>query len=93
MIKAWFFLSTGEAYDAVQCMPEIAQYDLLVIPHEKVVGIADTWPISVTNERGNLHSVKDWDNTFAEPDWKCAISNAREVAKELGYALDPTLPV
>jgi hypothetical protein len=32
---------------------------VLVIPSEGVVGIADTWPIAVTQEHGALH-------TFAE---------------------------
>ena len=50
------FDTTGEAYDATQCFEEIKTGDILVIESERVVGIADTWPVAVTKERGHLHA-------------------------------------
>ena len=51
-----FFGSTGEAYNACQCRDDIATGDLLIIPSERVVGIADAWPIAITAESGELHT-------------------------------------
>jgi hypothetical protein len=50
------FESTGAAYDATQCDENIKTGDVLIIPSEGVIGIADTWPVAVTVEHGNLHS-------------------------------------
>lgn len=49
------FESTGEAYDACQTEEAIKTGDILLIPSERVVGIADTWPVAVTVEHGHLH--------------------------------------
>lgn len=57
-MKVHKFDSTGDAYDACQCDEEIKKGDLLVIESEKVIGIADTWPVAVTTESGELHSVE-----------------------------------
>jgi hypothetical protein len=61
-VRAHIFDSTGEAYDATQCDADIKKGDLLLIAKEKVVGIADTWPIAVTKENGELHTVFDVDS-------------------------------
>lgn len=50
------FETTGEAYDACQCDDAIHNGDVLLIPSEGVVGIADTWPVAVTFEAGKLHT-------------------------------------
>lgn len=55
MAQKHYFPSTAQAYDACQCDDSIKKGDLLVIESEKVVGIADTWPVAVTDERGSLH--------------------------------------
>lgn len=57
------FPSTGAAYDACQSGTHhafdgdypVETGDILVIESEKVVGIADTWPLAVTIEFGQLH--------------------------------------
>lgn len=54
-MKIHFFESTGEAYDACQCAPEIKIGDILFIPSEGVVGIADVWPVAITADHGDLH--------------------------------------
>lgn len=53
------FDSCEEAYDACQCREEIKQGDILLIPSENVVGIADTWPIAISGETDILHSLDD----------------------------------
>lgn len=50
---------SGEAYDACQCDKSIEDGDILYIPSEGVVGIADTWPIAVTHSYGKLHTPAD----------------------------------
>ncbi len=53
------FDSTGDAYDACQTRDDIVNGDVLVIAQEGVVGIADTWPVAVTEAKGHLHAMKD----------------------------------
>ena len=53
------FDTTGEAYDAVQCDPEIKNGDFLFVPSEQVIGIAYTWPFALTKNHGALHTVED----------------------------------
>jgi hypothetical protein len=53
------FDSTGDAYDACQTDENIKNGDCLFIPRERVVGLAATWPISVTATAGNLHVVNE----------------------------------
>ena len=50
------FDSTGGAYDACQCDDNVKRGDILYIPSEGVVGLADTWPIAITKEYGALHT-------------------------------------
>ncbi|MEU7146997.1 hypothetical protein AB0B15_02995 [Streptomyces sp. NPDC045456] len=57
--KVWTFSSTGEAYGAVQCRDDIRDGDVLVIEREQVIGIADTWPFALTENHGDLHTLKD----------------------------------
>lgn len=52
------FNSSGEAYDRCQTDPSVKTGDVLHIPSEGVVGYADTWPVAVTANPGNLHHLK-----------------------------------
>jgi hypothetical protein len=90
---AFFYDSTGDAYDACQCCEELKRGDLIIVLSEKVVGIVDTWPIAVTNESGNLHKVKVWVSFLNNPVWAAAIRDAKHIAVQLGFELDPTIPV
>ena len=60
------FDSTREAYNATQCRDDIKKGDILLIPSEGVVGIADTWPFAVSSKRGELHGidVTGWDSPY-----------------------------
>lgn len=63
-LKIHKFESTGDAYDACQCDENISTGDILIIENEQVVGIADTWPVAVTQRHESLHGVLDtfdWD--------------------------------
>ena len=62
-----YFESTRDAYDACQCDDNIKQGDLLIIESEGVVGIADTWPVAITTECGDLHRIEnhvEWAKSF-----------------------------
>lgn len=65
---AFEFDSTGEAYDATQCCEEIKDGDMLVIHSERVVGLAQTWPLAVTPAHGALHSKKETSTWLAVSD-------------------------
>lgn len=56
-MKTHYFNSTEDAYDACQCDENIKKGDLLVIESEEVIGVADTYPVAVTIERGALHNL------------------------------------
>lgn len=88
-MKTHTFRSTGEAYDACQCDENVAKGDLLLIPSEHVIGVADTWPFAVTDICGHLHSCEGgWLDTVVAgqggEDWDCfrlSIIEARKLVK------------
>lgn len=70
------FENSTDAYDATQMGEwmgaKVKNGDILVIPDEGVVGICSTWPVAVTVNSGELHSVKP---EYATPE------NVAEIAK------------
>ena len=58
-LPVWEFGSTSEAYDNTQCNSAIKSGDILYIPNRKCVGIADTWPVAITEGQGQLHTPKE----------------------------------
>lgn len=95
------FHTSGDAYDACQTGIHyafdgeypVATGDILVIDSEKVVGIADTWPVAVTKERGHLHTP-----AAGVPLHVClegrlpsmeVITEAKKLAAERGWAVRP----
>lgn len=54
--KVHYYDSSSEAYDASQC--SLGFMNIMVVKDEKVVAVADTWPIAVTKEHGELHQLK-----------------------------------
>lgn len=87
MINVHFFHSSGEAYDATQCNEEIKNGDVLVIPSEKVIGVAYTWPIAVTKEHGAFHSFEDGSDFYNFEDGKLLDGSwkAKEILHMLGW--------
>jgi hypothetical protein len=88
------FHSTEEAYGACQCRDEVKRGDTLHIPREKVVGIADTWPLAITEEYGELHTARPGSlrhaiefNEYGTPIGIEAGKDAVEFAKTQGYVL------
>ena len=94
MRKVHEFHSTVEAYDATQCRDNIQRGDTLHIPREKVVGIADTWPLAITKEYGELHTARAGQlrhalefNEYGHPIGLEAGKDAVAFAKAQGYEL------
>lgn len=87
-IQILHFESTGAAYDAAMSDDRIRKGDVLVVKSEEVVGLADTWPVAVTLEAGQLHHVRD-DLTLEgygfEPE---SVDQAEHVAARYGFPLN-----
>lgn len=95
--RAFCFASSGNAYDATQTDAAISRGAILLIASERIVGLADTWPIAVTQTHGALHQVargrfaglaeaaSEFDLTESD------FLDAARLARDLGFALDPTL--
>lgn len=92
------FHTSGDAYDACQTgihfafdgEYEVKTGDVLVIEKEKVVGIADTWPVAVTAERGHLHTPAlgtTLAQCLAGREAAVGIEAAKAVAVQLGFAV------
>lgn len=76
------FDSTRDAYDACQTGDALPG-DILSIPSERVIGIADTWPVAVTVAAGVLHQVApDYTLEMLFPKYAAAVAHARDLAKE-----------
>ena len=94
----WFFNDSGSAYDFTMCDDKINMGDILVIPSEKVVGIAETYPFALSKESGELHALKicaeDYinKNGISLPDPITSLRIARTYVKcfDLGYDIDDT---
>ena len=89
------FATTGNAYDACQCDDAITKGDTLIVLSEGVVGLAWAWPIAVTAEHGNLHTVDNRpDTTLGRLATDISmtpedIAHAVAFARVLGFTLDP----
>ena len=92
------FASTGNAYDAVQIDETIAAGDTLLMLDEGVVGVAMTWPFTVTAKPGKLHAVSEprggeslehLEKALGVPDG--SIVRACRLARVLGFAIDAGL--
>ena len=89
------FASTRQAYDGCQCNESIADGDVLSIPSQGVAGVAWTWPVAVTANAGDLHSLdgtgNPWEHEASErfeafrKGWEAATALAREKGWALGY--------
>ena len=86
-IRTKHFDNSGDAYDWTQ-YTEGAKGTILIILNEKTIGIADTWPITVSNhENTELHTIKSDIGTYNYADDanidKTIISVALTLADEL----------
>ena len=91
------FETTAEAYDSVQvgetdAGSEVNAGDILVIAAEGVVGVADTWPVAVTQANGALHQRDpnfSWERLAADIGVEAECFDAAiEHAQSLGFAID-----
>ncbi|MFE5851999.1 hypothetical protein ACFQ61_02065 [Streptomyces sp. NPDC056500] len=82
------FDSTDEAYDATQCRDDIRDGDVLVIEPEGVVGfLRRAWPVAITAEHGDLHTVEDDTRTLDGGRYADSAIRAERIATEHGFAL------
>lgn len=58
MMIVHMFKTTEEAYDAVQT-GKVKAGSIMMSLEEQVIGIADTWPISITVTHGQFHQLRD----------------------------------
>lgn len=75
------FDSTGQAYGATQTQDWVRNGTVLVIPNERVIGVAHTWPVAVTEAAGELHKL---DPALGE-------LSLAELEQTLGYPLQPAI--
>ena len=59
-VNVWVCSDSGQAYNMSQNLPVSDNGSILYIPSENIVGVVNTWPISVTNNVGELHWPTDW---------------------------------
>ncbi len=89
-ISIHHFTSTAGAYDAAMSRDDLETGAILVIPSEKVVGLADAWPVAVTENAGQLHHVRD-DLTLEGYGFSpLRVVAAQGIARDLGYPLHIT---
>ena len=58
-MNTYHFDTTADAYDACQWNEDIKFGDVLIIESERVVGVADVWPLALTENTGELHGLTD----------------------------------
>ncbi len=85
--KIHHFDSTVRAYDATQSDDNIKKGDVLIIESEKVVGLADTWPVAVTEWPGELHDLAPGYTLEKMGFSGKSIALARNEASRLGFRL------
>jgi hypothetical protein len=85
--KIHFFDTTVAAYAATQSDDQVREGDVLIIESEKIVGLASTWPVAVTELSGELHHLEGaW--PLAKLGFsKKSIDLARDAAKSHGWPL------
>ena len=87
------FASSGQAYDACNSRPEMTTGRIFTVEAEKIVGISWAWPIAVTVETGELHTVNSdprlWTvapkGGLEEPEIAAAVKEAIELAQSRGW--------
>jgi len=90
--KIHHFDSTVLAYAATQADDAVNEGDTLIIESEKVVGLASTWPVAVTELSGELHHLEGaW--PLAKLGFsKKSIDLARDAANSHGWPLFVYVP-
>lgn len=87
MARFFHFDDSGSAYDATQCDEDIKNGDGLVCFADRVIGLADTWPVAITVEAGKLHSAKDSGYFHRFP--LAQVQAVVMAAHAAGWAVDP----
>ena len=92
-MKIWSFDTTEQAYDACQTDENICRGDVLLIAPERVIGIAGTWPISITEAHGCLHQALEGQigKYLLENEADHFLPEGMRLASSLGFPLDDEL--
>lgn len=85
--KIHHYETTVAAYAATQSDDNIKKGDVLIIESEKVVGLADTWPVAVTEWPGELHDLAPGYTLEKMGFSGKSIALARNEASKLGFRL------
>ena len=59
-VNVWVCSDSGTAYNLSQNLPISDNGSILYVPSENIVGVVNPWPISVTNNIGELHYPTNW---------------------------------
>lgn len=88
-MKIWSFDNTGDAYDATQCDSEIRKGDVILVLSERVVGLADTWPVAISEACGHLHKANEGQTGkyLLENEMDHNLPEAMKLATSLGFEL------
>ena len=85
------FNDTGIAYNFAMSQDEIHTGDILLAIDEKVVGLAYTWPVAITEEHGEFHHATVGIDDLYDNDARVfsdeQIKFATDLAIKLGYPL------
>lgn len=81
------FRSSKEAYDAIQT-GKCPQGSIFTVPSERIVGIADTWPVALTKEYGVLHQFKDGLSTEEKARTLKVSSEVIQQAEQMAQEMD-----
>lgn len=85
----WAFESSGEAYNTIMYTDEIKVGDTIIIRSEQIIGLAWAWPLAVSSEYGNFHTLIDKWNMGDLPFMTSHRERALYWCIMLGYAVDP----
>ena len=98
-MNIWIFETSEDAYNYTMSDSRIkVSEDILVIPRENVVGIADVYPFAISGWTGALHcrtmypDVSDWitwdSSKYTYKDIENLVNKAKEIARTLNNSIN-----
>jgi len=98
-MNIWIFETSEDAYNFTMSDSRVkVSEDILVIPHENVVGIADVYPFAISEETGALHcrtmypDVSDWitwdSSKYTYKDIENLVNKAKEIARTINNSIN-----
>ena len=95
-VSVHVFEDSGTAYDMAMCSDEVQPGDILYVPDDKqwnpvteqfesigaVIGVADTWPMAVTDNHGSFHTIAEGYTIETVPDIDSRVVNGYKTAQK-----------